>query len=136
MNRDEVISAAGRLLAYRIAADVAPGLQAYSDDGDFIQVLSWRYDQGKQLLPHIHNEVPRASTVTQEAVIVLSGSLEASVYDDNRQLVKTVELTAGETMVFLAGGHGYQILADDTRVIEVKDGPYPGAEADRTRFKP
>lgn len=36
--------------------------------------------------------------------------------------------------MLLAGGHGYRIEADGTEVLEVKNGPYAGAAADRVRF--
>ena len=32
------------------------------------------------------------------------------------------------------GGNGYDIMEDGTQVLEVKNGPYVGAEADRKRF--
>jgi len=40
-----------------------------------------------------------------------------------------------ETLILLKGGHGYEILEDGTRVLEVKNGPYPGAEVDRRRLE-
>ena len=46
-------------------------------------------------------------------------------------------LSAGdidEAMALLRHGHGYEILENDTRVLEIKNGPYPGAERDRVRF--
>lgn len=32
------------------------------------------------------------------------------------------------------GGYGYRILEDNTKVIEIKNGPYLGAEKDRRRL--
>ena len=124
----------GNLLAFKIGRDLTQGLFAHSDENDFVQVLSWNYDAGKKLQAHAHRLVPRNATRTQEAIVVLSGQLRADIFDNERHLIGQVSVGAGECMVFLNGGHGYEILEDGTRVFEIKNGPYPGAEADRERF--
>ena len=133
-NRIEYRDAAGTLLAYKIPADPAPGLTPYSDDADFIQALHWHYDSGKRLQSHEHLCVPRTATYTQEVIVVLRGRVRTTVYDAAHRVVATVEVGPGEAMALLRHGHGYEILEDDTRVLEIKNGPYPGAEADRVRF--
>lgn len=134
MTRTEFRDAQGTLLAYTIPAEPPPGLTPYSSDADFVQALHWRYDAGKRLQAHQHLCVPRRATHTQEVVVVLRGRLRTTVFDAARKLVATVDLGPGEAMALLAGGHGYEILENDTRVLEIKNGPYPGAEADRVRF--
>jgi len=116
------------------ASDWKEGLSFYSKDNEFIQAGTWRYNAGKELLAHRHNPVERTATVTQEVVYVKHGRLAARIYGADRQLLETVELKAGDTLIALHGGHGYDILEDDTQVLEVKNGPYPGPERDRTRF--
>ena len=132
--RIEYRDVAGTLLAYKIPSDPAPGLTPYSDDADFVQALHWRYDNGKKLQSHKHLRVPRNATHTQEVIVVLRGRVRTTVYDAAHQSVAVVEVAPGEAMVLLQHGHGYEIMADDTRVLEIKNGPYPGAEADRVRF--
>ena len=124
----------GTLLAYWIPADFPEGLSAYSDESDFIQVLTWRYPAEKLLQAHSHNDVDRSALRTQEAVIVMSGKLRANIFDDHRRPISTLEVGEGECMVFLAGGHGYEILADDTRIYEIKNGPFLGVEKDKVKF--
>ena len=41
---------------------------------------------------------------------------------------------AGDFAVLLAGGHGYEIQEDDTRIIETKNGPFLGVDLDKTGF--
>jgi hypothetical protein len=115
--------------------DIGEGLTFCSDDKDFIQVGSWNYNSGKELLAHSHNRVERSIDRTQECIIVLSGSVRARIYSDNRRLLATEELHPHDTLIAFSGGHGYDILEDGTRVIEVKNGPYMGAALDRTRFE-
>ena len=133
-NRIEFRDKNGTLLAYKIGSDLAQGLSAYSDESDFIQVVSWNYQAGKKLQPHVHRLIPRSANHTQEAILVLSGQLRADIFDNERHLIGQVLVGVGECMVFLNGGHGYEILEDGTRVLEIKNGPYPGADKDRERF--
>ena len=135
INKTEIRDSNGALLAYKIGSDLPPGLCPYSNDSDFVQVLSWNYDSGKHLQEHIHMLAPRSVTHTQEVIVVLTGSLRANVFDRERHPVGQVVLRVGECMVFLQGGHGYDILEDGTHVLEIKNGPYPGAEPDRERFE-
>ena len=134
MNRIEYRDGAGNLLAYKIPSEPAPGLTPYSDDTDFIQALHWRYDEGKLLQSHEHLHVPRTATHTQEVMVVLRGRVRTTIYDAAHNLIATVDVGPGEAMALLRHGHGYEILEHDTRVLEIKNGPYPGAEQDRVRF--
>lgn len=124
------------LLARYIPADWKSGLAFHSSDSDFIQVGTWVYDAGKDLLPHVHNYAERSVTRTQEVLFVRKGSLRAQVYSQEGRLVEELEAHAGDVLVMLGGGHGYKILEDGTEVLEVKNGPYVGAERDRTRITP
>jgi quercetin dioxygenase-like cupin family protein len=128
------ITSDGVVLARIVTGDWPTGLAFYSKDEEFIQAGTWGYDAGKELLAHTHNSVPRHFEYTQEVVYVRKGRLKVRVYDLKRELVETVELSEGDTVIMLRGGHGYDILEDGTQVLEVKNGPYMGAEKDRTRY--
>jgi hypothetical protein len=130
----EIRDSKGRRLAYKIGRDLSGGLRTYSRDEDSIQVLSWNYPMGKTLQAHIHSQWLRIAEHTQEAIIVMSGRVRADVYDQKHQRVTEVEVDSGECMVFLEGGHGYEILQDGTKIFEIKNGPYPGLDADKVKF--
>jgi len=134
IKRNEIRTSDGILLAYKIDKNFQQGLTPYSNEKDFLQVLSWNYSAGTHLPPHSHLSSPRKIAHTQELIIILSGRLRAQIFDKKRLPVNNIILEAGETMVFLRGGHGYEILEDDTRVLEIKNGPYPGADKDRERY--
>src|SRR5262249_32170921 len=123
-----------RVLARYIPAAWPTGLAFHSADVDFVQVGTWSYGAGKELAPHVHNPVAREAARTQEVVFVRRGALLARVYDDAGGLVEELRLGAGDTLILLAGGHGYSILEHGTEVLEVKNGPYPGPELDRRRI--
>lgn len=130
------ISHNGQRLAIHIPQrEQGEGLQFFSDDGDFVQVGTWGYNRGRRLAAHVHNQVPRQFSHTQEAIYVITGRVLSTIYTHEGIEVDQVTLEAGDILVLLTGGHGYEILEDGTRVLEVKNGPYPGAEVDRRRLK-
>lgn len=124
------------VLARHIPANVVwkDGLGFFSNDQDFIQVGAWGYDSGKVLKAHIHNPVTRAVHWTQEVLYVRAGKIRASVFDTAERRIAELVGAEGDILVLLRGGHGYEILEDGTQVLEVKNGPYVGAELDRRRF--
>lgn len=133
-NVTEYRDSEGRLLAYKVGRALGPGLQAYSKDPDFVQALSWNYGRGKRLQNHVHKVVGREALRTQEAVVVVRGRLRADLFDEARRPAGQTVVEAGECLVVLAGGHGYEILEDDTHAFEIKNGPYLGLEADKEKF--
>jgi hypothetical protein len=137
MNGIEVINK-GVVLARYIPADIAwkeGGLSFFSEDEEYIQAGSWNYNKGKKLLAHSHNEVKRSVLFTQEVIFVKSGSLQAYIYDDDSNLVEEITAYEDDVLIMLSGGHGYEVLEDNTKVLEIKNGPYVGAELDRVRLK-
>jgi hypothetical protein len=123
------------VLARHISADEwGAGLKFFSEPSEFIQVGIWGYAQGQVLRPHVHQEVAREAPLTQEVLYVRRGSLEARVYNRDEQVVETLVAREGDILAMLYGGHGYTILEDGTQVLEIKNGPYPGAEKDRRRI--
>lgn len=124
------------VLARHIPAEEAwgNGLKFFSPDGDYQQVGTWGYEQGKTLLAHSHNEVSREVLWTQEVLYVRSGRLKAEIFDTADKKVGEIEAGPGDVLILLRGGHGYEILEDNTQVLEIKNGPYVGANADRRRL--
>jgi len=126
----------GLVLARHIPASEAwgEGLKFFSPDSDYIQVGSWGYPAGKELLAHSHNEAHRDVAWTQEVLYIRRGRLRARVYTPDDQLLTTLEAGEGDVLVLLRGGHGYDILEDGTQVLEIKNGPYLGPDVDRRRL--
>jgi len=114
--------------------DWQDGLNFISSEKDYAQVGFWDYKKGQKLSAHIHLNSPRLAQKTQEVIFVKQGSLRADIYNLQEKFLQAVELRSGDTAIFLNGGHGYEILEDDTEVLEVKNGPYAGAEKDRKRI--
>lgn len=126
----------GQVVARHIKPeDIKPGLNFFSQDGEYIQVGIWgRYENGRQLAAHIHNTVEHKADRTCETLYVISGALKAVIYDLDENVIDTFPVSQGEILTLLECGHGYTILEDNTTVLEIKNGPYPGAEIDRRRI--
>ena len=115
-------------------ADWGKGVNFVSSDKDYQQVGIWGYDREQKLAPHIHLVKTRQVMHTQEVVFVKNGRIRADIYTEEKEFLKSIELEKGDTIILLNGGHGYEVLEDNTEVLEVKNGPYLGAEEDRERI--
>jgi len=114
--------------------DWEDGLNFVSSEGDYQQVGTWTYKKGHKTKPHIHLIEPREVLRTQEVVFVRDGRVKVDIYTEKEEFLESVELGEGDVIIILGGGHGYEMLEDDTRVLEVKNGPYLGPDKDRKRI--
>ena len=119
---------------YKKSCDWNEGLDFLTSDDQFLQVGTWFYNAGKKLDRHFHNIVSRQSDLTQECVVVIEGSMKVIVYNNDRSFLDEFTLFKGDFAVFLQGGHEYQILENNTKILETKNGPFLGVELDKTRF--
>ncbi len=81
--------------------------------------------KGYEVKPHQH--VQRAGTVNQtsEFLYFEGGSAKVTVFDEEWNELHTQTVSTGDFLVFFRGGHTLTML-EKTRMIEVKQGPYPG----------
>jgi hypothetical protein len=107
------------------------GLGFLTANEEFIQAGTWRYGAGRVLKSHRHIDNKRTIDWTQEVIVVLKGAVRVDLYGDDGSRFHEETLRPGDTMVILRGYHGYEILEDDTRVLEVKNGPFTTVEADK-----
>ena len=123
----------GELIALIIKRSHEPdGLEFYTEDDSGFQLGAMSWPKGKDITPHIHNEVERTIYRTQETIILQRGSVRLDLYDDHQKFLESRVLEAGDIVFLASGGHGFTMLEDST-MVEVKQGPYCG-DADKTRF--
>ena len=115
-------------------SDWVKGLNFVTPDELFVQVGSWWYDKGKKLDSHIHKEFDRNATRTQETIYVKQGSVKVLLFTEKEEFFKEYVLYQGDLAVFGYGGHGYEILEDDTQIIESKNGPFISVDSDKKKF--
>jgi hypothetical protein len=84
--------------------------------------------------PHIHKNSIKKIKDVQEVLHISYGKVEAIFYNDfGKEIVKKI-LKKGDTILLISGGHGFKFL-EDSKMIEVKQGPYRGTENDKIRFE-
>ena len=123
----------GAFLAYIIRADFSSGITSFiTPPENNFQVGFVVHPQGGEIQSHFHRTIDRHISNTSEVLVVRKGRCEIDVFDDHKQLVETLQLTPGDVMVMVAGGHGFRML-EDTILLEIKQGPYIGIE-EKERF--
>jgi hypothetical protein len=109
------------------------GVHFFTPDDANLQVGAFHLSKNHEILPHIHNACQRTVHYTSEVLVVQSGKLQVDFYDAKRSHLLSRVLGAGDTVVLLEGGHGFRVL-EELRMLEIKQGPYAGAN-DKTRFQ-
>ena len=96
------------------------------------QLAYMHHPTGKVIQPHVHNPVAREVKYTQEVLFIKQGKLRVDFYNDQQQYLESRILEAGDVILLVRGGHGFEVL-EEIEMIEVKQGPYVG-EHDKSRF--
>jgi len=111
-----------------------PGITFFTDPKLSQQLGSMSYRAGKIIRAHTHNATERVVHMTQEALFIRRGRLRVDFYDVRHICRSSRVLSAGDVILLIAGGHGFQVL-EDLNMIEVKQGPYAG-DQDKIVFEP
>jgi hypothetical protein len=130
---EEIRDGRGEILALIVRSGYRP------DGVSFLSPSEWPLQLGvSTYLPsqvvRAHSHRPRRISIdsVQEVVHVDAGRIQVDFYDTGDHPAGTSDLSTGDTILFIRGGHGIRML-EETRIIEVKQGPYSG-EADDKRY--
>lgn len=102
-----------------------------SDEKECLQVAAKRVHSDSKFPAHHHNICDRATTKTQEAWVVVQGRIKAVFYDIDDSKILETELSSGDCAVVFNGGHGFEVVDNDTIIYEFKNGPYYGVDVDK-----
>ena len=120
-------------LAYIIRAGFAPDRTTFLTPDEFKQQVGFVvYPKGGEIARHVHRPLERSLVGTSEVLVLRKGRCLMDIYNDDKQLVATHELGAGDVMLMVGGGHGFRML-EDTIFLEIKQGPYTGID-EKERF--
>jgi hypothetical protein len=104
---------------------------------EFIQGAAICTNDKDSFRPHKHIWKPFVSdynfgeTKTQEFWVIMKGIIEVTLYDTDDSVLDIRILKEGDAMFTLHGGHAFTCLKDDTKVWEIKTGPYKGLLNDK-----
>ena len=124
----EQIMHEGKLWAVIIrAGQASPGVHFFTPDDNSLQVGRQMRPKGTVIAPHVHCEVKTGRTgFLQEVLHIQKGRLKTIFYTNEGQRLTERVLEAGDTILLIRGGHGFEVL-DDVRMLEIKMGPYDPA---------
>ncbi len=130
----EFIKDRGETLAIIFNPDpfATEGIEFVTNDEDILQLGYMKYQENKQIQPHIHKPFKRETVGTSEVIFIKSGRIRANFFTNQKIPIKSLELNEGTWMILINGGHGFDIL-EPTEMIEVKNGPYAD-NLDKERF--
>jgi len=79
--------------------------------------------KGHVINVHKHDQIDTIITRTYETLIVRSGTINVSLYDQQDNFAEERILQQGDIILLSGYGHGFEIL-EDAELIEIKQGPF------------
>ena len=103
------------------------GISYITDPLNSLQIGLHHRPAGMKLAAHTHI-VPAPVSISeyQEVLYIISGSIELTLYTTGGDIIAKRTLNAGDSALLIREGHQVTYL-EETRMFEVKQGPYPGA---------
>ncbi len=128
MDNVELITANGQALCYVIRGTTQPEQTTFITPPDAKQQVGFIvYPKGGVIARHIHRPLERHIIGMAEVLVVRSGHCQIDIYDEQESLVAVRDLYQNDVVLMVGGGHGFQIK-EDTVLLEIKQGPYLGAD--------
>ena len=116
----------GKILAVVFSKDLpAEGVRFLTPTHYPLQVGLIEHKNGKNVALHIHKDMRYKVNTTQEFLYVVKGQVEITIATKKWEVLEKFPLSAGDFILFVSGAHGVDIKKG-ARLIEVKQGPYPG----------
>ncbi|HME89203.1 MAG TPA: hypothetical protein VKE30_08350 [Chthoniobacterales bacterium] len=127
----EVISFNGVKYAEVIRANMrVDKTQFFSPPESSFQFGLLAHEAGFVEPPHYHKPFPREVTDLQQMFVMQRGRVIIELYSDGGELLREVELSAGDAIVLIHGVHALRVL-EDFQAVSVKQGPFLGTENDK-----
>lgn len=114
---------------------VEEGLNFITPESFSQQLAYMHHPVGKMIQPHIHKPLKREVEYTQEVLLIKRGKMRVDFYTPDEVYIMSRILVTGDTILLASAGHGFEVI-EEIEMIEIKQGPYGGHDADKTRFTP
>lgn len=127
----ETVTKDGVTYAIILRKDVqTDSIKFFTDSTNPFQLGLMNRPAGYTIPSHIHRPTERVVREVQEALFVTEGRVEAEFFTEKGEAIGKREFGTGDVVLLMRGGHGFKFL-EPTRMVEVKQGPYGGKEADK-----
>jgi len=107
----------------------------FTTNEDTFQFGVLQYEKDKNIQAHKHIRIKREIDVVCEVLFIQTGKVEVTFYDGSDKKITSVILNAGDTILMKDYGHGFKLL-ENSKIIEVKQGPYLGKDKDKEYLNP
>ncbi len=94
-----------------------------TDPQGSIQLLLMKRKKGHVVAKHTHKKTLKTTEQPQEALVVIKGAIEVSIFDEKAELIEKKNITAGQCLLILRGGHEVRMI-EDALIYAFKDGPF------------
>ncbi len=102
---------------------IQEGTFPVTDPRGSIQLLLMKRKKDHVVAKHTHQKIIKTTQQPQEAIVVVKGAIEASIFDEKGDLIEKKSVTAGQCLLIVRGGHEVRIT-EDALIYAFKDGPF------------
>lgn len=118
----------GEIYAIVLRKEYAKPGPSFFTPGEFSQQLGMLvHPKGKEVKRHRHKLVKREIFRTQEVLLLLEGKVRVNICTDEGEKIRAFILRPGDAILLARGGHSVKVL-ENSKMIEVKQGPYAGSD--------
>jgi hypothetical protein len=118
------IESGGELFAAIVDLEsIQEGAFPVTDPTSAIQLLLMNRKKDHVVAKHTHKKITKTTQQPQEAIVVMKGAIEASIFDEQGILIEKPRVTAGQCLLMLKGGHEVRVI-EDALMYAFKDGPF------------
>lgn len=112
--------------AYDTNVDLEPATKAHvTADPMPMQIVILNRHKGSKVNPHYHvNDDPAQSDTRHQIMFCKKGRARIGLFARDGEHVATLELLPND-VILMTEGHSIEFADDDTRLLEVKMGPFP-----------
>jgi hypothetical protein len=88
-----------------------------------LQLLLMKRNKDHVIAKHVHKRIEKVTKQPQEAIIVIKGAIQISIFDRKGKFIAEKKVQAGECALILDGAHEVKMIKKSL-VYAIKDGPY------------
>jgi hypothetical protein len=120
-------------IVVRSETELSEGHNFITDSKENFQVNIINQKKGHIISNHQHTPLERNIFGTQEVLYVEKGMMKVKFFGWDRELIAEENLSPGDLVVLLRGGHGFEFL-EDSKIFYVKQGPYVDKATEKEVF--
>lgn len=97
-----------------------------TEQNENLQVGLINYKINHKIRAHYHPKSKRIINNTSETLILLNGGIQLALFDNKKIFYKKIRINSPKIILLYGYGHEINILKKNTKIIEIKQGPFLG----------